>query len=89
MSTTEAIAAFTVPRWGSKSSIRRQVMPAANSEIAMGMKTTSLNAADQLIRSVMTAKIRPSAVTSAGTTATQIRLLVTAFSSVSLLKISR
>ena len=40
--------------------------PAAKSEIAIGMKTAVLNATDQLTRSVMTAKMRPIAVTSAG-----------------------
>jgi hypothetical protein len=82
------MAAFTAPWSGLSSNITRQEMPAANREIAIGMKTTSLKAADQLTRSVSTAKISPSAVTSAGTTATQMRLLVTDFSSVSLLKIS-
>ena len=37
-------------------------MPAASIEIAIGMKTTSLNAVPQRTRSVSTAKIRPSAV---------------------------
>ena len=70
------------------SSMMRQLIPAAKSEIAIGMKTSSLKAVAQLTRSVSTAKIRPSAVTNAGTTATQMRLLVTDFSSVSLVKIS-
>ena len=52
--------------------------PAANSEIAIGMKTAVLNATDQRIRSVSTAKIRPIAVTSAGTTAIQIALFLIA-----------
>ena len=71
------------------SSMIRQLMPAAKSEIAIGMNTSSLKAVAQLTRSVSTAKIRPIAVTSAGTTATQMRLFVTDFSSVSLVKISR
>ena len=66
----------------------RQLMPAAKSEMAIGMNTSSLKAVAQVTRSVSTAKIRPSDVTSAGTTATQIRLLVTDFSSASLVKIS-
>ena len=56
----------------------RQITPAANSEIAIGMKTTVLNATDQLTRSVSTAKTSPIAVTSAGTTATQIALFLIA-----------
>jgi hypothetical protein len=39
-----------------------------------------LNATDQLTRSVSTAKMRPIAVTSAGTTATQIALFLIAVS---------
>ena len=42
------------------------------------MKTAVLKATDQRIRSVSTAKIRPIAVTSAGTTATQIALFLIA-----------
>ena len=64
----------------------RQVTPAANAEIAIGMKTAVLNATDQRTRSVSTAKIRPSAVTSAGTTATQIALFLIAVTSVSVVK---
>ena len=70
------------------SSMMRQLIPAAKSEIAIGMKISSLKAVAQLTRSVSTAKIRPIAVTNAGTTATQMRLLVTDFVSVSLVKIS-
>ena len=51
--------ALTAPRVGSFWSIIRQITPAANSEIAIGMKTAVLNATDQLIRSVSTAKIEP------------------------------
>ncbi len=65
----------------------RQVMPAAKAEIAIGMKTAVLKATAQPTRSVRTAKIRPIAVTSAGTTATQIRLFSTAVSRMSLRKI--
>ena len=51
-----------------------QMTPVAKSEIAIGMKTTVLNATDQRTRSVSTAKISPSAVMIAGTMATQIAL---------------
>ena len=56
----------------------RQITPVAKSEIAIGMKTTVLNATAQRTRSVSTAKIRPIAVTIAGTTATQIALFLIA-----------
>jgi hypothetical protein len=56
----------------------RQITPAANSEIAIGMKTTVLNASDQAMRSVSTAKTSPIAVIDAGTTATQIALFLIA-----------
>ena len=61
----------------------RQITPAANSEMAIGMKTAVLNATDQRMRSVSTAKTRPIAVTSAGTTATQIALFLIAVSRMS------
>ena len=64
----------------------RQVTPVANAEIAIGRKTTVLNATDQRTRSVSTAKIRPIAVTSAGTTATQIALFLIAVVSVEVVK---
>src|SRR4029079_18449967 len=70
--------AFTAPRFGSWTYMIRQVIPVANAEIAIGRKTTVLNATAQLTRSVSTAKIRPRAVTKAGTTATQIRLFLIA-----------
>jgi hypothetical protein len=60
----------------------RHVTPAANAEIAMGMKTTVLNATAQPTRSVSTANISPIAVTNAGTTATQIALFLIAVVSV-------
>ena len=44
----------------------------------MGMNTTVLKATDQLTRSVRTAKMSPIAVTSAGTTPTQIALFLIA-----------
>ncbi|CAM5635493.1 hypothetical protein STENM327S_02600 [Streptomyces tendae] len=49
-------------------------MPAASIEIAIGMKTTSLNAVPQRMRSVSTAKIRPSAVATVGANTTQMML---------------
>ena len=64
----------------------RQVTPAANAEIAIGMKTAVLNATDQPTRSVRTAKMSPMAVTSAGTTSTQIALFLTAVKRTSLVK---
>ena len=64
----------------------RQITPAAKSEIAIGMKTAVLNATAQRIRSVRTAKMRPSAVMNAGTTATQIALFLIAVRSVESLK---
>src|SRR6476660_8653822 len=56
----------------------RQVTPVAKAEMAMGRKTTVLNASDQRIRSVRTAKMSPIAATNAGTTATQIALFLIA-----------
>ena len=53
-------------------------MPAAKAETASGMKIAVLKASDQPTRSVSTAKISPIAVTSAGTTATQIALFLIA-----------
>ena len=64
----------------------RQMTPAANSEIAIGMKTAVLKATDQRMRSVSTAKTRPMDVTSAGTTSTQMTLLRMAVSSTSVVK---
>ena len=66
----------------------RQITPAANSEIAIGMNTTVLNATDQRMRSVSTAKISPIAVTNAGTTATQIALFLIAVVSMSVVNSS-
>jgi hypothetical protein len=63
------------------------VIPAAKAEIAIGMNTAVLNATDQLTRSVNTAKMRPIAVTNAGTTSTQIALFLTAVKRTSLVKI--
>ena len=45
--------------FGSFSYITRQMTPAANSEIAIGMKTTVLKATEKRTRSVSTAKTRP------------------------------
>ena len=72
------MTALTVPRCGSSWSIRRQITPVANSEIAIGMNTAVLKATDHLMRSVRTAKMSPIAVTSAGTTATQMTLFLIA-----------
>ena len=65
----------------------RQITPAAKSEIAIGMKMAVLNATDQLIFSVSTPKISPTAVTKAGTTATQRALFFTAVTRMSVVKI--
>ena len=64
----------------------RQVTPVAKAEIAIGRKTIVLNATAQRTRSVSTAKMRPMAVTRAGTTATQIRLFLIAVVSVAVVK---
>ena len=64
----------------------RQVTPAANADTAIGMKTTVLNATDQRMRSVRTAKMSPKAVTAAGTTATQMALFLIAVFRFSLVK---
>lgn len=63
-------------------------MPAASIEIAIGMKTISLNAVPQRTRSVSTAKIRPSAVETVSATTTQIALFLTAVRMLSSVKIS-
>ena len=81
-STAARPSAFTAPRFGSWMYMIRQVTPVANAEMAIGRKTIVLNATCQRTRSVSTAKINPSAVTSAGTTATQIRLFLIAVTSV-------
>ena len=78
--------AFTAPRSGSCTYMIRQVTPAANAEIAIGMKTTVLNATDHRTRSVSTPKMRPSAVTKAGTTASQIMLFLIAVTRTSVVK---
>ncbi len=65
----------------------RQSTPTANSEIASGMKIAILNATDQRTRSVSTAKIRPTAVTAAGTISTQSALFLSAVCSWSSVKI--
>ena len=73
----------TAPWSGLISSITRQLIPAAKNEIAIGVNTANLNAVAQRMRSVSTAKMRPRAVTSAGTTATQIAVFLTDVSGVS------
>ncbi len=61
-------------------------MPAASMEMAIGMKTTSLNAVAQRMRSVSTAKISPRPVATAGATTIQIRVLLSALRVASLVK---
>ena len=60
--------------------------PVANAEIAIGRKTAVLNATAHGTRSVRTAKIRPSEVTNAGTTSTQIALFLIAVGSADVVK---
>ena len=55
-----------------------QITPVAKSEIAIGMKTTVLNATAQRMRSVSTANTSPIAVTIAGATRIQIALFLIA-----------
>ncbi len=78
--------ALIAPFSGSRVYMMCQITPAAKSEIAIGMKTAVLKATAQLTRSVRTAKISPMAVTSAGTTPTQIALFSIARTSVSVVK---
>src|ERR1700692_2151374 len=75
-------SALIAPRFGSCWYMIRHVTPVANAEIAIGRKTAVLNATAQRIRSVSTAKTRPTAVTIAGTTATQMALFLIAVVSV-------
>jgi hypothetical protein len=75
---TLPITAFTAPIPGSWRSMIRQITPAANSEIAIGMNTAVLNASDQLTFSISTANTSPIALIVAGTTATQIALFLIA-----------
>ena len=75
-------SALIAPWLGSCWYMIRHVTPVANADIAIGRKTTVLNATLQRTRSVSTAKTRPIAVTSAGTTATQIALFLIAVVSV-------
>ena len=86
LSTTDAVTALSAPRDGSCWYMIRQITPAAKSDTAMGMKTAILNATDQRMRSVRTAKMSPIAVTRAGTTATQIALFLIAVRVVSVVK---
>ena len=85
---TTLTTALIAPSCGSWRSMIRQITPAANSEIAIGMKTTVLNATAQLTFSVSTAKTSPIEVTSAGTTASQIALFLIAVTMKSLWKIA-
>src|SRR5699024_8990780 len=77
-SLTPTTAAFTTPTCGSSWNMPRKITPAANMEIAIGMKTMSLNAVLQRIFSIMTAKIRPSTVHMTGATITQMMLFLIA-----------
>lgn len=78
VSCTPTATALATPRSGAWSYTSRKMMPAASIEIAIGMKTISLNAVPQRIRSVSTAKINPSAVATVGAKTTQIALFFTA-----------
>src|SRR5690242_19468461 len=80
MPETDLPSALMAPRSGSCWYMIRHVTPVANAEIAIGRNTTVLNATDQRTRSVRTAKISPTAVTNAGTTATQKALFLIAVS---------
>src|SRR5690348_5344321 len=73
---TAPMAALTAPWLGSLMYMMCQMTPVAKSEIASGMKTTVLNATDQRMRSVRTAKTSPNAVMIAGATRIQIRLFL-------------
>jgi hypothetical protein len=82
-----AMMALIAPRSGSCWYIAaRQMMPAAKREMAIGMKTTVLKATDQLTRSVITAKMSPIAVTTAGTTPIQMALFLIAVTVLASLK---
>ncbi len=74
VSCTPTHTAFATPLCGSWSYTSRKMIPAASIEIAIGMKTTSLNAVPQRTRSVSTAKTRPSAVETVGANTTQTTL---------------
>jgi hypothetical protein len=65
----------------------RQMTPEAKSEMAIGMNTMSLKATEKRTRSTRTAKIKPIAVTSAGTTPIQMALFLIAVTMKSLVKI--
>ena len=54
--------------------------PADRKDTAIGMKTTTLNAVLQLMRSDRTAKTRPMAVTTVGAMTTQINVFLIAVS---------
>lgn len=78
VSCTPTHTAFATPLSGSWSYTSRKMMPAASIEIAIGMKTTSLNAVPQRTRSVSTAKTSPSAVATVGANTTQMMLFFSA-----------
>lgn len=83
VSCTPTHTALATPRSGAWSYTSRKMMPAASIEIAIGMKTISLNAVPQRMRSVSTAKIRPRTVETVGARTTQIALFLTAVRMVS------
>ncbi len=78
VSCTPTHTAFATPLSGSWSYTSRKMIPAASIEIAIGMKTTSLNAVPQRTRSVSTAKTRPSAVETVGANTTHRTLFFSA-----------
>src|SRR5579862_8941521 len=80
-------SALIAPRFGSCWYMIRHVTPVANAEIAMGRNTAVLNATAQRTRSVSTANTSPTAVTIAGTTATQMALFLIAVVNVDVVKI--
>lgn len=83
VSCTPTATALATPRSGAWSYTSRKMMPAASIDIAIGMKTISLNAVPHRMRSVSTAKISPSAVATVGANTTQIALFRTAVRMVS------
>src|SRR5262249_62189168 len=69
---TDFVSALIAPTFGSCWYMIRHVTPVANAEIAIGRKTTVLNATDQRTRSGRTAKTSPIAGPNPGTTAPPI-----------------
>lgn len=69
MSYTPTTTALTTPRFDASSYTSRKMMR-ENSEIAIGMNSTSRNAVAHLMRSVSTARTRPMPVKAARATTT-------------------